>query len=56
MGDYATEGELLACFVACLLECLVRESTVDAVIMLNFYTVLGGEGLKGAFGGNGFGG
>ncbi len=54
VGIYATEGELLARIVARLLECIVRESTVVAVIMLNFYAVLGGEGLKGMFGGNGF--
>ncbi len=51
---YATEGELLARIVARLLEHIVRELTVVAVIMLNFYAVLGGEGLKGVFGGNGF--
>ncbi len=51
---YATEGELLACVAACLLERIVRESTAVAVIMLNFYAVLGSKGLKGAFGGNGF--
>jgi hypothetical protein len=48
---YATEGELLACIVARLLECIVR---IVAVIMLNFYAVLGGKGLEGAFGSNGF--
>ncbi len=51
---YATEGELLALFVACLLECIVGKPTVVAVVMLNFYTMLGGKGLEGAFGGNGF--
>jgi hypothetical protein len=51
---YATEDELLVRVVACLLECIVRESTVVAVIMLNFYAMLGGEGLEGVFGGNGF--
>jgi hypothetical protein len=53
MGVYATEGELLACFMACMLERIVRESTVVAVIMLNFYAMLGGKGLKGMFGGDG---
>jgi hypothetical protein len=48
MGVYATEGELLVHFVARLLKCIVRELTVVAVIMLNFYAVLGGEGLEGA--------
>ncbi len=51
---YATEGEFLACFVACLFEHIIGESTVVAVIMLNLYAVLGGKGLKGAFDGNGF--
>ncbi len=55
MGINATEGELLEHFMARLLECIVGESTVVAVIMLNFYAVLGGKGLEGAFGGNGFG-
>jgi hypothetical protein len=51
---YATEGELLARIMARLLECIVGELTIVVVIMLNFYAVLGGEGLKGAFGGDGF--
>ncbi len=55
VGVYATEGELLACFVACLPEPIVGESTIVAVIMLNFYDVLGGEGLEGTFGSNGSG-
>ncbi len=54
VSAYATEGELLACVVACLLERIVRESTIVAVIMLNFDAVLGGKGLEGAFGGKGF--
>ncbi len=53
---YATEGKLLVLFVACLLERIVRELPVVAMIMLNFYAVLGGEGLKGAFGGDGLDG
>ncbi len=56
IGIYATEGDLLARFVARLLERIVEELTVVAVIMLNFYTMLGGKGLKGTFGGDGFGG
>jgi hypothetical protein len=56
MGVHATEGEFLARFVARLLERIVRELTVVAVIMLNFYAVLGSKGLKGMFGSNGFGG
>jgi hypothetical protein len=51
---YATGGELLALFVACLLECIVGKPTVVAVVMLNFYAMLGGKGLKGAFGSDGF--
>ncbi len=51
---YTTEGELLARIMARLLERIVGESIIVAVIMLNFYAVLGGEGLEGAFGGNGF--
>ncbi len=51
---YATEGELLASIMARLLEQIVRESTIVAVIMLNFYAVLGGKGLEGAFGRNSF--
>jgi hypothetical protein len=51
---YATEGELLGLLVACLLECIVGKLTVVAVVMLNFYAMLGSKGLKGAFGGDGF--
>jgi hypothetical protein len=51
---YATEGELLVLFVACLLECIVGKPTVVAVLMLNFYTMLGGKGLEGAFSGDSF--
>ncbi len=51
---YATEGELLMRIVACLLERIVGELTAVAVIMLSFYAVLGGEGLEGMFGSNGF--
>jgi hypothetical protein len=46
VSAYATEGELLVHVVARLLECIVRELTIVAVIMLNFYAVLGGKGLK----------
>ncbi len=51
---YTTDGELLALFVACLLECIVGKSTVVAVVMLNFYAMLGSKGLKGAFGSDSF--
>jgi hypothetical protein len=53
---YATEGKLLALFVARLLECIVGESPIVAMTMLNFYAVLGGEGLEGAFCGDGLDG
>ena len=52
---YATEGELLALLMASLFECIVGKPTIVAVVMLNFYAMLSGEGLKGAFGSNGFG-
>jgi hypothetical protein len=53
---YATESKLLALIVACLLERIVRESPVVAMIIINFYAVLSGKGLKGVFGGNGLDG
>ncbi len=46
---YATEGKLLALFVAGLFECIIGKLPVVAMVMLNFYAVLGGEGLEGAF-------
>ncbi len=54
MSVYATEGELLTRIVARLLEHIVRELTVVAVIMLNFYAVLSGQSLEGMFDGDGF--
>ncbi len=54
MSIYTTEGELLVRAMARLLERIVGESTVVAVIMLNFYAVLGGKGVKGVFGSDGF--
>ncbi len=50
---HATEGELLALLVAGVFESVVRETTVVAVVMLNFYAVLRGKGLKGSFGDDG---
>jgi hypothetical protein len=47
---YATEGELLALLVVCLFECIVGYPTIVAVVMLNFYAMLSGKGLKSAFG------
>ncbi len=56
VGIHVTESELMAHFVARLLECIVKKSSIVAVIMLNFHAMIDGEALKGAFGGNGFGG
>ena len=50
MGIHATEGELLSCFVAGLLEGVVVEAPVVAVVVEYPHAVLGGECLKGAFG------
>ncbi len=54
VGVYATEGKLLACVVACLLEGIVREVPIVAVVVLDPNAMLGSEGLEGAFGGDGF--
>jgi hypothetical protein len=54
VGVYATEGKLLACVVACLLEGIVGEAPIVAVVVLDPNAMLGSEGLKGAFGGDGF--
>ena len=54
VGVYATEGKLLACVVACLLEGIVGEAPIVAVVVLDPNAMLGSEGLEGAFGGNGF--
>ncbi len=53
---YATEGKLLALCVAGLFERVIRKLPVVAMVMLNFYAILGGEGLEGTFGGNGLDG
>jgi len=50
MGIDAAEGELLSGVVAGLLEGVVEESPVVAVIMLDSHAVLGCEGLEGTFG------
>jgi len=52
VGVYATEGKLLACVVACLLEGIVGKAPIVAVIVLDPNAMLGSEGLEGAFGGN----
>jgi hypothetical protein len=49
---HPTEGMLLVLFVAGLFECIIRKTPVVTMVMLNFYAVLGGKGLKGTFGGN----
>ncbi len=50
---YATEGKLLVLFMTGLFECVVRKLPIVAIVMLNFYAVIGGEGLEGMFGGDG---
>jgi hypothetical protein len=40
------EGELLLVLLACLLECIVRKSTIVAMVVFDGYAVLGGELLK----------
>ena len=54
VGIEAAEEELLVHVMARLFEGIVGELSIVAVIMLNFDYVLGGEGLKGVFDGNGF--
>jgi hypothetical protein len=51
VGIDAAEGELSSCIVAGLLEGVVVEAPVVAVVMLDPHTVLGGKGLEGPFGG-----
>ncbi len=53
---YATEGKLLALFMTGLFEHVIGKLPVVAMVMLNFYAILGGEGLEGAFGGDGLDG
>ncbi len=50
VGIDAAEGELLSRIVAGLLEGVVEEATVVAVIVLDLHTVFGSKGLEGAFG------
>ena len=54
MGVDATKGKLLARVAARLFECVVGEAPIVAVIVLGPNAVLGSEGLKSAFCGNGF--
>jgi hypothetical protein len=53
---HTTEGELLVLFVAGLFECVIGKLLIVAMVMLNFYAVLRGKGLKGSFGGDGLDG
>ncbi len=55
MGVNSTEGEFLARFFARSNECGVGEVPVVAVVVGDFYAVLGGEPLKCALGINGLG-
>jgi hypothetical protein len=50
VGDDTAEGELLLRVVAGLLEGIVKEATIVAVVVLDLHTVFGGKGLEGAFG------
>ena len=45
---------MLACVLACLLEGIVGEASIVAVLVLDPNTMLGSEGLEGALGGDGF--
>ncbi len=48
------EGESLLCFVAGLHESTVLEPAVVAVVVCDFYAMVSGELLEGAFGFDGF--
>ncbi len=50
VGIDAAEGELLSHVVAGLLEGVVEEVTVVAVVVLDLHTVFGGKGFEGMFG------
>ncbi len=45
---------MLACVEACLLEGIVGEAPIIAVVVLDPNAMLSSEGLEGAFGGDGF--
>jgi len=51
VGIHAAEGELLSCVVAGLLEGIVVEAPVVAVVVEYLHAVLDSECLEGAFGG-----
>ena len=54
VGVQATEGKLLAHVMTCLFEGVVGKSLIVTVVVVDSDTVFGSEGLKGAFGGDGF--
>jgi len=54
MGIHAADGELLLSIVAGLLEGVVVEAPVVAVVVGDLHIVLGGECLEGAFGSESF--
>jgi hypothetical protein len=54
VGVHATEGKLLTHVVTCLFEGIVSESTIVTVVVVDSDAMFGSEGLKGAFGGDGF--
>jgi hypothetical protein len=56
VGVDTTEGETLAAIVARFLEGVIVETPVVAVVVLDKDAVLGGKGLKGLLGCNGFDG
>ncbi len=51
VGIDAAEGELLSSVVAGLLESVVVEAPVVAVVVLDSHAVFGGKCLEGVFGG-----
>jgi len=51
VGNYVAEGELLSSVVSGLLENIVIEAPVVAVVVLYPHAVLGSKCLEGAFGG-----
>ncbi len=53
---YATEGKLLVLFMAGLFERIIGKLPDVTMVILNFYAILGGEGLEALFGGNGLNG
>jgi hypothetical protein len=54
VGIHATEGELLPRIVAGLLEGIVMEAPIVAVVVEDLHAVLGGECLEGTFGSESF--